>query len=744
MRDRATRKVVPAAGVGKSAFLPAVYAAYCAVAACVVVFSAGLVDAADASTIPTAELVHAVAMVMVPLLLVIVSGGFWLLRREIARKTEDIRQAQQRFKNFMDSATDGFLLYDEQLRLVEINDRALELLPFKASKARLLGSSLDNGEMTSVSVLARAVRLVLSSGDPCSQEEDLSNPGRGPFHLVMTCFAVPDGVGVILRDITERKLGVERMRRHEEDIRLLLDNTVEGIYGCDLEGRCTFANPACVKMLGYERVDRLIGVNMHQLIHHSHADGRPYPQEACPLERVARSRESVHRDSEVFWNAAGTPFPVEYWSHPIHRGEEVRGWVVTFVDISKRLQAEAEKRQLESKLHQSFKMEAIGTLAGGIAHDFNNILGAIIGYTEMALEDAGHESASGRHMREVLKAGRRAKNLVRRILDFSRQNTGSEFQYLRPGSIIMEVEKMLRPSLPASIDIRLDMKRSDLCVHADPTQIHQILMNLCTNAFHAMEESGGTLGVSLCVTELSASDVAHQPELLPGRFFRITVSDTGPGIPPELRNKIFDPFFTTKEIGKGTGMGLAMVHGIVRNHGGFVSLDDRPEGGAVFHVFLPAVEQQGAEEGQQEALPTGREHILLVDDEDMLLEMGREVLGRLGYSVTVARGSRQALEEFRRDPGRFDLVVTDQTMPEMNGSELSRQILQLCPSMPIIVCTGYSSVLSEEKSREIGIRALVYKPVLKGEFARIVRTVLDGGHPEYMERVQEDARDTAH
>ncbi len=519
---------------------------------------------------------------------------------------------------------------------------------------------------------------------------------------------------------------------------------MEGIYGCDLEGRCTFANPACVRMLGYLRADQLVGMKMHTLIHHSYSDGTPYPETSCPLEKVVESGQSVHRDGEVFWRADGTMFPVEYWSHPIYRNQEVRGWVVTFVDISKRLQADADTRQLENRLQQSFKMEAIGTLAGGIAHDFNNILGAIIGYTEMALEDAGHQSDSARHMREVLKAGRRARNLVRRILAFSRQNTESEFNYLQPGTVILEVEKMLRPSLPSSIGIHLELKRSDLCVYADPTQIHQILMNLCTNAFHAMEESGGTLAISLCVTDLSAAEVAHQPELAAGRYFRITVSDTGPGIPAEIRDKIFDPFFTTKEVGKGTGMGLAVVHGIVRNHGGFISLGDRPEGGAVFHVYLPAVEQQLPEEGRQEVLPTGSERILLVDDEEMLLEMGQEVLGRLGYRVTVARGSRQALEEFRGDPGRFDLVLTDQTMPEMNGSEMSRQMLQLRPSMPIIVCTGYSSVLSEEKARDIGIRALVYKPVLKGELARIVRAVLDGGNSAYMERVQEDARDSAH
>jgi len=405
--------------------------------------------------------------ILIPLLLVMAGFGIWYLKREVARKTASFEKSQQKFRDFMNSATDGFLLCDTDLRLIEINNRALELLPFKAERAQLLGTRLFEGNSQAESERKKAFSRVIKTGDPCSLEEDFSSTDAGPLHVSMTIFQVPDGIGVILRNITERKITVENLRRKEEEIRLLLDHTVEAIYGCDLNGCCTFANSACVNLLGYGSAQELVGRNMHQLAHHTYPDGKFYPEESCEITRAYKEQRSSHNDSEVFWRADGSSFPVEYWSHPVHQSEAVRGCVVTFIDISERRRTEEDKRKLELKLQQSFKMEAIGTLAGGIAHDFNNILGAILGYTEMAKEESDPQSMVFRNLREVLKAGQRAKDLVRRILAFSRQTADSEYQYLRPTAIILEVEKMLRPSIPSSIEISLQLAPSEMFIFAD-------------------------------------------------------------------------------------------------------------------------------------------------------------------------------------------------------------------------------------------------------------------------------------
>ena len=681
--------------------------------------------------IPFREMVISVLSVLIPLVLLMAGLGIWYLKREVARKTASFEQSQQKFRDFMNSATDGFLLYDTDLRLIEINDRALELLPFKVERNQLLGTQLFGEGVNGESERKKALHRVLETGDPCCLEEDFSSAVSGLLHVSMTIFPVPDGIGVILRNITERILTVRDLRKKEEEIRLLLDHTVEAIYGCDLDGCCTFANSACVNTLGYRSSQEIIGRNMHLLTHHSHPDGQQYPEESCEITRAFKEQRTSHHDSEVFWRKDGSSFPVEYWSHPVYQGNAVRGCVVTFVDISERRLAEEERQKLEMKLQQSFKMEAIGTLAGGIAHDFNNILGAILGYTEMAKEESDPRSMVFRNLREVLKAGQRAKDLVRRILAFSRQTSASEFQYLRPGTVILEVEKMLRPSIPSSIEIRLHLAQSAKLIFADPTQIHQILMNLCTNAYHAMEETGGKMDIILSETDLSADEVAHEPGLEAGRFFKLTVQDTGQGIHPEVQLKIFDPFFTTKEVGKGTGMGLSMVHGIIKNHGGCITVESTPGQGAAFHVFLPAVEQVlTADETYQEDLPTGTEKILFVDDEKMLVEMARVMLSKLGYAVTTYNSSLEALEHYQQHPDQFDLVITDQTMPGMTGAEMARRMLQIRPELPIIVCTGYSSVLSEEKAKSIGIREFVVKPMLKKDIAPLIRKVLDEIRPD--------------
>jgi PAS domain S-box-containing protein len=396
-------------------------------------------------------------------------------------------------------------------------------------------------------------------------------------------------------------------------------------------------------------------------------------------------------------------------------------------DITERRRAEEENAQLQVQLQQAQKMEAIGTLAGGIAHDFNNILGAILGYAELAQEDSPAGSMMRKDIDQVVKASHRAKDLVKQILAFSRQ-AATDHIPLQPGIIIKEALKMLRSSLPTTIDIRQDIDPEAGLILADPTQIHQVIVNLCTNAFHAMEETGGILNISLKKTTLTKPDLANEPHVQPGDFIQLSIGDTGPGIAPEIREKIFDPYFTTKAVGKGTGMGLAIIHGIVKSYNGFVSCHSRPGEGTVFHVYLPVISDSVVPEPETLSLDLpqlGNERILFIDDEDILAEMGKVMLERLGYRVTVRNNSLEALNTFQNQPEQFDLVISDQTMPDMTGIDLARRMLQIRPGMPIILCTGYSSLISEDKAKSLGIKGFALKPLAKKDIAAIIRKVLD-------------------
>ncbi len=384
-----------------------------------------------------------------------------------------------------------------------------------------------------------------------------------------------------------------------------------------------------------------------------------------------------------------------------------------------------ERKRLEAQLHQAQKMEAIGTLAGGIAHDFNNILMAMLGYAEMAKIDLMEGTPARGDMEEVLKAGRRAKDLVRQILAFSRQ-IDQERQPVQLHHVIKEALKLLRASLPTTIEIRQNIDTDCGAVLADPTQIHQVLMNLCGNAHHAMREKGGILGVELTSLDVDADQAMLVPNLRAGPYVRLTVSDTGHGMDRATMERIFEPFFTTKAVGEGTGMGLATVHGIVTSHNGAITVYSEPGDGTTFHIYLPRLESKVQDaQPQPEAVPTGKERILFVDDEASLARLGKQMLERLGYDVTARTSSVEALEAFRAKSDMYDLVITDQTMPNITGLELAEEMMQIRPDIPVILATGFSETISPEKAKQHGIREYIMKPIAARELAVITRQVLD-------------------
>ena len=396
-------------------------------------------------------------------------------------------------------------------------------------------------------------------------------------------------------------------------------------------------------------------------------------------------------------------------------------------EIRDHLRAEKEKTQIEDQLRQAQKIEAIGTLTGGIAHDFNNMLGIIIGNTEMALDDVPDWNPASEFLKEIHLASLRAKDVIRQLLSFSRKSR-SQRQVMDMAPVIKETMKMLRATIPTSVAFMEDVPDNLSWVLADPAQINQIIMNLCTNAAHAMEE-GGDLQVKLEEVEIKGDDALQHSDLEPGRYVELLVKDTGLGIKAHILDRIFDPYFTTKDVGKGTGLGLSVVHGIVKAHDGHIRVESGP-GGTAFEIFFPALDEMPEpEEKEVEQFPRGRETILFVDDEAPMVTLNQQRLERLGYSVIPETDPEKALERFRINPGQFDLIITDMTMPKMTGDKLAGEMLKIRPQMPIILCTGYSQMISVDKARQLGIRKYLRKPIEMGDLARSVREVLDGAAP---------------
>jgi len=388
--------------------------------------------------------------------------------------------------------------------------------------------------------------------------------------------------------------------------------------------------------------------------------------------------------------------------------------------------AEAERRELQEHLQRAQRLEALGTLAAGIAHDFNNILGAMIGYAELALLHTPPDSKNFGHLRMVLNAGQRAKDLVRQILVFSRQSE-EECKPVQIVHIVNEVLYFMRASLPATIEIRKTIDHDAGMIMADPVQIHQVLMNLCTNAHHAMCRKGGILDIRVTSATVPPEGDVSCPGLKPGAYVRLTVSDTGHGMDEATMARIFDPYFTTKEKGVGTGLGLAVVHGIIQKYGGGVTVQSEPGKGAVFDLYFPVISKGRVSESPiEQELPTGHESVLLVDDDPLHLEATRNMLEYLGYRVEPRSSSTEALEIFAQAPQRYDLVVTDVTMPRMTGEKLAAEIIKIREDMPVVLCTGFGEQVVEEHAKPAGVRSLIVKPFRIAKLARVVRDVLDG------------------
>ena len=460
----------------------------------------------------------------------------------------------------------------------------------------------------------------------------------------------------------------------------------------------------------------LLEKRCRNIIRHTFSEkGGGQPMETTEPNSGA-AEEIYHEQSGRYLEIKSLPLPMV--------DQRISGMVQIVRDVTESRKTHKEQEILQSKLLQAQKMEAIGTLAGGIAHDFNNILSAIMGYTEITYQLLGTNEDLKSKLKRVLEASERAKALVNQILTFSRQ-TDPEKRVVDVGFIVKEALKLIRSTIPSNI--YLNYKIDPECkVQGDPTQIHQVVMNLCTNAYHAMRQEGGVLSVELKTTTITDKKAGKPADCKVGPYVLLTVSDTGCGIAPENIERIFEPYFTTKKKGEGTGLGLSTVHGIVQNHGGWLSIESRVGQGTRIHVFLPqvkdAIPDQKASIGEIPVAKSGR--ILLVDDELSLVEVGKEILENLGYEVDTSTNGALALNLFLASPHRYDVIISDMTMPGMTGDVLSREILRIRPDIPIILCTGYSERINEDVAREIGIRKLLMKPYKIDDLIKILSKML--------------------
>jgi PAS domain S-box-containing protein len=636
---------------------------------------------------------------------------------EHKKMEETLRESEERFRYLTESSPLGVFQTDKDGSVLYLNNKWLAITGMSLQEALGFGWTQALHPEDRPQILAEWARCL---------EEKRGYDGEFRFvrpfgdirwvHTRTSPVFSPAGdiishVGVN-EDITDRKQAEEALKESEEKYRQLFEMESDAIFLVRKgDGQILEVNTAGLKLYGFKREELLKMKN-------TDLSAEPDVTQKATMEQKRKIPIRYHRKND------GTVFPVEITaSHLTWQGQEVH--IAAIRDITIRIEAEKEKVKYEEQLRQSHKMEAIGTLAGGIAHDFNNMLGIILGNTELAMDDVPEWNPARLNLEEVKTASLRAKDVVRQLLSFARK-TEQERKPVKINPIVTGALKLLRSSIPTSIEIRSNSPKESQIVIADPTQINQIMINLCTNASHAMEEDGGVLEISLDSITLDES-TAQSFELSPGRYVKLTVNDNGHGIDPEIKDRIFDPYFTTREVGKGSGMGLAVVHGIVMNHNGAITVDSDVGKGTIFNVFLPIVRREPVPEITiDEDLPTGKERILFVDDEESIVNMGSQRLERLGYKVESTTSPLEALDLFRSKPDRFDLVITDLTMPKMTGDKLVKEILNIRPEMPITICTGFSEKMDGEKAREIGAAGYLEKPHDKRSLAKMVRKVLDG------------------
>jgi len=650
---------------------------------------------------------------------------------------EELRESKELLRAIIESTADGILVVNENGQIICTNERFVQLwrIPEELIKKRedkkLLDFVLD--QLKETKTFLSKIQALYKTAD---EDFDVLNFKDDRVFERFSSPLIRNGqiAGRVwsFRDITDRKRSEEALQESEERFKFLAEKIADIIWTVNLDFQTTYVSPSIEKILGFTPEER-----KRQTLEEMITPESLKKVQMMFLEELRRDEagnadpdRSVTIEVEYYRKDGSTVWMENSMKTMRDNSGTIDGLYGVSRDITERKIAEEEKTKLQSQLQHVQKMESIGTLAGGIAHDFNNMLGIIVGNTELAMDDVPEWNPARHNLEEIRIASMRAKDVVRQILAFSRQSP-QEMKPVRIGRIIKESLELLRSSIPTTIEIHQNISGESDTVRADPTQINQVLINLCTNAAHAMGETGGVLEVSLKNIELDKCSAIHHhdlslDDLSLGKYVRLTVSDTGHGIEPKILERIFDPYFTTKGVGEGSGMGLSVVHGIVKTHGGYFLVDSELGKGTTFQVFFPYIESNPEPEIEITVeIPRGKERILFIDDEKAMVDTIQPMIERLGYKVTARTSSIEALEAFRSNPGRFDLVISDFTMPNMTGMELSKELFKLRSDIPIILCTGYSKHINEDKAKRSGIRAFVMKPIVLDKIANTIRKVLD-------------------
>ena len=604
------------------------------------------------------------------------------------RAEETLRATEERLRMFIENAPMPIAMLDREMRYVIVSRNWMT--SYGLENSNLIGRShyeLFPDIPTRWKVIhqeALAGKTLRSDEDSYERNDGSTQWLRWEVRPWYDAVGAIGGILIYADDITALKEGSAALRKSEKEKRLLLESTAEAIYGIDTEGNCTFCNPAGLRILGYDSPTNVLGKNMHELCHHTYEDGRSHPRIECQIYKAFCKGEGAHDSNDIFWRADGTPIHVEYWSYPIHDEGRITGAVVAFIDITERL-------NLEAQLIQAQKMECVGQLAGGIAHDFNNLLTVINGHSQLLIDRAHPDEKVRRGLELIYRTGERAAGLTRQLLDFSRRQV-LEPKTLDLNVVARDMDKLLRRLIREDIILKTALHPSLWHMTADPGKIEQVIMNLVVNARDAMANIG-TLTIETDNVELSAAYCRTHAEAQPGEFVRLSISDTGTGMSPETRKRIFEPFFTTKGPGKGTGLGLATVYGIVKQSGGMIEVYSAPGKGTTFKVYFPREKDAALSSATSADARTevrGHETVLLVEDEDGVRDLIQELLQENGYTVISARNGREALHSFLTASRPIDLLITDVVMPEMGGPELSRKLREIRPSLRVLFTSGYA------------------------------------------------------